>query len=570
MIRRRFLKSLAAGTLLNAPFARRALAGAPVPGWPALPVLRGSEFDLTLAELPVNFSGRPRTATVINGALPGPLLRWKEGDTVTLNVHNRLAVPGSLHWHGIILPNAMDGVPGLTFGGIAPGTSFRYRFPLRQSGTYWYHSHSGFQEQTGMYGAIIIDPAGSDPVAFDREYVLLLSDWSDEDPRAIFRRLKKQSHYYGTRERTLFDLLDDVEHKGAAATFEERSMWNEMRMRERDLSDVTGRTYSFLLNGALPEPGWHGLFAPGERVRLRVINGSAMTFFDLRIPGLDLTVVAHDGQNVEPVTVQEFRLGVAETCDVVVQPQADRAYTIFAQAIDRSGYARGTLAPRADMFDEVPPLDPVPRLSHADMGMAHAAAMPAADAHAGHGAHHAHAAHDGEGGMVITHRASEYGPGVDMRAEAPRFRLDDPGVGLRDNGRRVLTYADLRNLDRTADARAPEREIELHLTGNMRRYMWSFDGVSFSDADPIRVRLGERLRIVLVNDTMMHHPIHLHGLWSELESGDETRLPRKHTVVVQPGAMTSFRVTADAPGNWAFHCHLLYHMAGMFRTVVVS
>jgi CopA family copper-resistance protein len=467
----------------------------------------------------------------------------------------------------------MDGVPGLTFAGIPPGGTYRYQFKVRQSGTYWYHSHSGFQEQTGMYGPIIIDPAGPDPVGYDREYVLLLSDWTDEAPRAVFERLKKQSHYYQAARRTLFDVLNEVRADGMAATLKDRGMWNLMRMSDRDLSDVTGHTYSFFMNGALPEPGWSGLFAPGERVRLRFINGSAMTFFDIRIPGLDMTVVAADGQNVEPVTVEEFRLGVAETCDVVVRPHADSAYTIFAQAIDRSGYARGTLAPAAGMTAPVPDLDPVPELTHADMGMGHDS-QPAA----GGGVHALHGtgshAHGGQGiessATVVRHAPSEFGPGVDMRAEAPALRLHDPGPGLRGNGRRVLVYGDLVNLGPTPDPREPEREIELHLTGNMSRYMWSFDGISFHDADPIPASLGERLRVTLVNDTMMNHPIHLHGMWSDLETGDLARIPRKHTVVVQPGSKISFRASVDAPGDWAFHCHLLYHMAGMFRTVAVS
>ncbi|MCK9564151.1 MAG: copper resistance system multicopper oxidase, partial [Bacteroidales bacterium] len=448
--------------------------------------------------------------------------------------------------------------------------------------------------QTGLYGAIIIDPAGADQIAADRDHVVVLSDWSDQSPESIFRTLKIQPHYYSANQRTLGDLQRELGDKGLRATWRERLMWNRMRMSDRDIADVTGHTYTFLMNGQTPAQGWLGLYRKGEVVRLRFINASAMSFFDVRIPGLAMKVVAADGQAVEPVSVDEFRIGVAETYDVLVEPDGDTAYTIFAQAMDRSGYARGTLATDPAMHALIPEMDPSPVLSHVDMGMNHGDhavhSAPTAD-HGDQGhdqadphAHHGHTAAAapvmGSGGAgfgsasPVVHGARERGPHVDMRAEAPRYRLDDPGVGLRDHqrlyGRKVLTYGDLRNLGPTPDPREPGRELQLHLTGNMSRYMWSIDGIPFHDAEPLRFHYGERLRITLINDTMMNHPMHLHGMWSDLETGDADHIPRKHTVVVQPGAKISCLVTADAPGRWAYHCHLLYHMSGMFREVRVD
>lgn len=559
--RRRFVQGLALGgaSLGLGLNPLRLLAAGPGTGGPEL---RGPDIDLTIGETPVNFTGRARMATTVNGTLPAPTLRWKEGDRVTLRVTNRLPVTSSIHWHGVLLPAGMDGVPGISFDGIRPGETFTYRFDVRQSGTYWYHSHSGFQEQTGLYGAIVIDPAEPDPVAYDRDYVVMLSDWSDEDPHHIYTTLKKLSHYYNFNERTVFDTLRDIREKGLVATWRDRKMWNVMRMSQSDLSDVTGYTYTFLMNGRTPADNWSALFRRGEKVRLRFINAAAMTFFDIRIPGLKMKVVAADGQNVEPVGIDEFRLGVAETLDVVVEPDAAQAYSIFAQAIDRSGFAAGTLTADAAVQAAAPAMDPVPLLGHREMGMGHG---DMADA-GGHGAHAGHAMPP----VVVEHAASEYGPGIDMRAEMPVPMLDDPGVGLRDNGRRVLTYGDLATLGGPPDSLEADREIELHLTGNMARYMWSFEGIAFADAEPLRLRLGERVRITLVNDTMMHHPIHLHGMWSDVEVG-RGRLLRKHTVTVKPGEKLSYLVRADAPGDWAYHCHLLYHMtAGMFRTVSVS
>ncbi|TLM74001.1 copper resistance system multicopper oxidase [Microbulbifer harenosus] len=620
--RRRFVTGVTAGAVIAGLPAGKSSA-AEVAG-PLPQALRGNHFDLHINYLPVNFTGRARTAVAVNGSVPGPVLRWKEGDTVTLNVTNHLAHDTSIHWHGLILPSNMDGVPGLSFNGIRPGETFTYQFPVTQSGTYWYHSHSDFQEQIGLYGAIVIDPAAPDPVASDRDYVVLLSDWSDESPHDIYAKLKKEGHYYNRRRRTAGDLWDEIRHKGVAQTWRDRKMWNEMRMSDRDISDVTGYTYTYLMNGQTPDANWSALFKRGEKIRLRIINGAAMSIFDIRIPGLKMTVVASDGQNIEPVTVDEFRIGVAETYDVVVEPADDRAYTLFAQTIDRSGFARGTLTPHPDLRAEVPAMDYAPVLTHRDMGMDHTGhdmgGMAAMDHsshnmggmdhsghdmgdmdhsahdmrgmqgmdHSGHDSdmdHDQHASHHmagrnsdlGRAGFgsnaPVKHHLSEYGPGVDMRAEMPANGLHDPGIGLRDHqtryGRRVLTYGDIRNLTPTIDRREPEREIQLHLTGNMQRYMWSMDGIKFSDAEPLMLKYGERLRINLVNDTMMTHPIHLHGMWSELETGDPDFIPRKHTVLVQPGSTISYLVTADAYGRWAYHCHLLYHMPGMFREVRV-
>ncbi len=609
MSRRRFVIGAAAGGALLGFGLTATSSFASTYTRQAIGTLHGANFDLNVGYKTVNYTGRDRPATAINSSVPGPILRWREGDRITLRVTNNLAHDTSIHWHGIILPADMDGVPGISFDGIRPGETFTYQFDVRQNGTFWYHSHSRFQEQTGMYGAIVIDPRHADPVGYDRDYVVLLSDWSDEKPETIYAKLKKQSDYYNFRERTAGDLWRDIRQKGLAQTRNDRSMWNQMRMSDRDLSDVTGYTYTFLMNGVTPEDGWLGLFERGEKVRLRFINSAAMTIFDVRIPGLKMKVVAADGQNIEPVSVDEFRIGVAETYDVVVEPGADSAYTIFAQSIDRTGYARGTLSPDADWVAEVPHMDPPALLGHREMGMGgmdHSQHDMSKMSDAGDMDHSQHDMSNmsGMGGMdysqhdmsgmqevarqddqapdpagygskrTITHIASEFGPQVDMRASTPQDGLSDPGIGLRDHqrlyGRRVLTYADIKNIKQTADPRDPGREIELHLTGNMDRYMWSINGIKFADAELLGLTYGERVRITLVNDTMMTHPIHLHGMWSELETGDPQYIPRKHTVIVQPGSKISYLVTADAMGGWAYHCHLLYHMPGMFREVRVS
>ena len=520
-------------------------------------VLSGTQFDLEIGELPVNYTGAARTAVAVNAQVPGPQLRWRQGEEVTIRVTNRLAVSTSIHWHGLIVPADMDGVPGISFHGIAPGETFTYRFRVNQSGTYWYHAHSRFQEQVGLYGSIVVEPRDGERHRADREHVLLLSDWTDRDPEQLYRALKVHPGIFNYGKRTVADFARDVDTRGWSATMAERSMWNRMRMDPTDLADVSGHVYTYLINGQTPAGNWSATFGRGERVRLRIINGSSMTFFDVRIPGLQMTVVAADGQDVEPVSVDEFRISPAETYDVIVTPADDRPYTFFAQSMDRSGYARATLTPRPGLEAAVPAMDVRDTLSMADMGMTHGGMD--------------HGAHAGHSMTMATHAPAEHGPGVDMTVDMPSTRLDDPGVGLRNNGRRVLTYADLHSLGGPIDARAPGREIELHLTGHMERFLWSFNGEKFSEAEPLRFRYGERLRIVLVNDSMMTHPIHLHGMWSEVESPDSAFQVRKHTVTVQPAQRLSYLVTADALGRWAYHCHLLYHMeAGMFREVIVA
>jgi CopA family copper-resistance protein len=569
--RRRFVQGLVSGGVLaGLDLARTPLfASEGVRPNDGGAVLSGREFDLAIGEMPVNFTGATRLATVVNGQLPAPLLRWRQGDTVTLRVRNTLREPGSIHWHGIVLPADMDGVPGLSFMGIAPGETYTYRFAVNQSGTYWYHSHSRFQEQVGLYGPIVIAPRERERFPADREHVVLLSDWTDADPERIYATLKKQANYYNFGKPTARDFLRDTNERGVGAALASRRMWNEMRMDPSDLADVSAATYTYLMNGVPPARNWTALFARGERVKLRFINGASMTFFDVRIPGLKLSVVAADGQDIDAVSVDEFRIGPAETYDVIVAPDDDRAYTIFAQSMDRSGYARGTLAPRAGMHADVPALDARQLLTMSDMmGEMSAGSMAGMDHASMPGMNHA--AMQSMSATAVHHAQAEYGPGVDMRVDTPRTNLDDPGVGLRDNGRRSLTYADVHTIGAPI-SRDTQRDIELHLTGHMERYIWSFNGEKFSGAEPLRLAQGERVRIVLVNDTMMTHPIHLHGMWSELETPDGEFLARKHTVVVQPAQKVSYRVNADAVGRWAYHCHLLYHMeAGMFREVVVE
>ena len=645
--RRQMLRGAAlagSGIALSSWFPAWAQTGSPGIVRP-LPTLSGNEITLRIARQAMVIDGRRSDAIGVNGTVPAPLLRLREGQTVRLNVVNELDEDSSIHWHGVLVPTEFDGVPGVSFPGIRPRSTFTYEFPVRQSGTCWYHSHSGFQEQLGHYGPIIIDPAGPDPVAFDREHVFVLADHSPLSPEAIFRRLKVDPGSFNRQRQTLAGLL-----AGSDQPLKDRLDWGRMRMDPTDISDVTGSAYTYIINGFGPQDNWTGLFTPGERVRLRFINASSMTTFNVRIPGLRLTIVQADGQNVVPIEVDEFQIGVAETYDAVVKPMDDRAYTLVGEAIDRSGMARATLAPRAGMTAPVPPLRKRPLATMKDMGMdmsnmpgmegmdmpgGHAAGMRAADpsaerngsarlATAGavamqsldhgtmQGADHQamagvdhgsmagldHGAMTGvsQGGMsgMSGHQQPtmdmgamdmgsmkmrdfanapqvKKGPGVQTIAPMPVDRTGEPGQGLEDVGHKVLVYKDLMALDRNPDVRAPSRSIDIHLTGNMERFMWSFDGEKMSDhMEPIPFVEGERVRVNLINDTMMGHPIHIHGHYFELVTGHGDHAPRKHTVIVQPGGKVTWDFTADAVGDWAFHCHLLYHMeAGMMRVVSV-
>jgi CopA family copper-resistance protein len=645
MTRRRLLQGVGAlGALAAAELFVPAYAWADAKRAALKPQTGGSSgagvIDLEIDDLPFKVNGRTGNAIAINGSVPGPLLRLREGQEAVIRVNNRLKETSSIHWHGLILPPDMDGVPGVSFAGIKPQSVFTYRFPVKQSGTYWAHSHSGGQELLGLYFPLIIDPIGPEPFQYERDYVVMLSDWSFESPERIISNLKKRGGYYNYQRRTMADFFGDVGRNGFSATVKERWSWSKMRMDPTDFADVTGYTYTYLMNGLPPEANWTGLFKPGERVRLRFIDAGAMTLFDIRMPGLKMTVVQAHGQNIKPVEVDEFRIGPGETYDVIVQPE-DRAYTVFAEPTDRSGYTRGTLAPRDGMNAAVPPRRPRPLRTMADMGMEmsgmegaegakgtegmkgmdmgaarkEAANAPGADI-TGHNMkgmdeveksrERASAQRDamqeaakkgedmsgtGMGGMKmgvggkhglmgaavpgsapVMHGPDTHGPGADTVAMVSRSRLDDPGSGFEGVQGKVLTYADLQSVTPFYDQREPTREIELHLTGNMDRYTWSFDGKKYSEAkQPIQFRYGERLRLFLVNDSMMEHPIHLHGMWMVLENGQGVNQPMLHTVTVKPAERLSVAITADAPGQWAMHCHLLLHMEmGMFRVVEVS
>ena len=564
--RRAFIGSgvaLAAATGLQPAWAKSVSAGVAAK---AHGTLSGEQIRMTIAEAGFPVDDRVGHAVAINGTIPAPLLRLKEGQNVRITVENGLKNEDtSIHWHGFIVPFRMDGVPGISFPGIPPGTSFTYEFPIKQSGTYWYHSHSGLQEQLGHYGPIIIDPAGPDPVAYEREHVIVLSDWTFMHPHMLFTRLKQEGGFFNRNRRTLADKMSG---KPDPLSREEARMFAEMRMDPTDISDVTAAAYTYLINGHSPAENWTGLFRPGERVRLRIINAGAQTIFNVRIPGLKLLVVATDGINVRPFEVDEFQIGNAETYDLIVVPE-DRAYTFVAESIDRSGIGVATLAPRAGMRAEVPALRERPTLTMLDMGMG---GMNHGGGHSGHSM-------PGQGsGMAMDHDMRDQskvdfkvGPGVDMIAPMPMNRVDHPGIGLENVGHKVLTYTDLVSLTPNADTRAPTRRIDIHLTGNMERFMWSMDGEKLSEnPEPYRFARNERVRLRLINDTMMTHPMHLHGHFFEIVNGNPGYQPLKHTVRVSPGGFLDLDLTADAPGDWAFHCHLLYHMhAGMMRVVSV-
>ncbi|PZO76267.1 MAG: copper-binding protein [Sphingomonas hengshuiensis] len=571
-----------------------------------LPTVSGDDITLRIAHHMMTIDGRESHAIGINGTVPAPLIRLREGQTVRLHVENALDEDSSIHWHGLIVPFHMDGVPGVSFPGIRPGSTFTYEFPILQSGTYWYHSHSGLQEQLGHYGPIVIDPKGEDPIRSDREHVIVLSDHSRMHPHVIFTKLKQQGGYFNYQKQTLAGLL-----AGRDQSARERREWGAMRMDPTDVADVTGSTYTFLVNGHGPRDNWTGLFRPGEKVRLRIINASAMTTFNIRIPGLKLTVVQADGLPVRPVPVDEMQIAVAETYDVIVQPTDDRAYSIVGESVDRSGMARATLAPREGMAAAVPALRRRPLADMKDMGMGDMTGMdhapmghaaPAASAAAACPPEHAAMGHctpasatttgsaaaasqaaqhsgtdHGAGGMNHSMRDFSVAPEVKKTptvqtiSPMPVDRMGERGQGLEDVGHRVLIYTDLMAVDRNPDVRAPDRALRIHLTGNMERYMWAFDGEKLSEVKkPIPFLKDERVRVTLVNDTMMGHPIHLHGHFFELVTGHGEYAPRKHTIQVQPGGTATFDVTTDAVGDWAFHCHMLYHMhAGMMQVVSV-
>ena len=527
--------------------------------------ISGEIIALSVGHAPFSVGGKASHAFTINGTVPGPIIRLKEGQKVRIAVTNTLDEDTSIHWHGLLLPFQMDGVPGISFPGIKPGETFSYEFEVRQAGTYWYHSHSNMQETMGQYGAIVIDPVKTDPVAYEREHVIVLSDWSAMHAMEQMRKLKAMGGYFNMNKQTLASKL-----KGRDQSAAERRMWARMRMDPTDIADVTGATYTYLVNGHDSMGNWTGLFSPGERVRLRIINAASMTNFNVRIPGLPMIVVAADGQNVQPVETDEFQIAIAETYDVIVQPLEDRAFGFIAESIDRSGLCRATLAPRVGMAGDVPSLRKRPLLTMKDMGMGDMNMSGGAMA----GMDHAAMGHDmGSVKMLDPSVAPQVkmGPGVAMLSVMPVDRTGERPTGLEDVTHRVLTYRQLRSLDRNPDSRRPSRELDLHLTANMERYMWSFDGVKLSEgADPIPFRHNERVRLNLINDTMMPHPIHLHGHFFELVTGEASHRPLKHTVNVLPGGKVSLDLTADALGDWAFHCHMMLHMmAGMFRVVTV-
>lgn len=590
LTRRRFVKGAAVG-LAGLTIAPPLWAGNKPAGqageFGVLDASKPGGIDLYLERKDRLIGGKLGRPITINGSIPGPTIRMKEGEDVLIRVHNRLGESTSIHWHGMLVPFNMDGVPGISFPGIDPGETFTYKFNVRQNGTYWYHSHTGLQEQLGHYGQLIVEPAGTDPVDYDVEHTIVLSDWTYEDPNTAMKKLKSIEGYYNFQRPTLANLDDQVEatDKSLMGAIGKRLNWNWMRMDPTDIADITGATYIYLLNGRTSRENPTCVAKPGQKVRFRITNASTMTYYDFRIPGLPMTVVNADGQNVEPVETDELRVAVAETYDVVVTLPDNKAYTIFAETMDRSGFARGTLAPREGMSAKIPARRRRPMLTMADMGMMHGS-MKGMEGMKEKVKPAKYEAHDeskvapiktrkalpvNDLPMMVEHGPDDHGPGSITMAKNAYRQLDDPGIGLGDDGRRVLTYGQLKVLETPKDRRPPTREINLHLTGNMHKYIWGFNGKKWSESDMIRFKYGERLRINFINDTMMNHPIHLHGMWMDLYGGhDYGKNARKHTVNVQPAELLTVDITADAPGQWAFHCHLLYHMkAGMFRTVAV-
>lgn len=644
--RREFIKSAGAGLFLAG--VRLSM---PLPAWAASAntgINCGTiqnRYDLTVGYSPFHIDGRRGTATAINGSVPGPLVHLREGDDIIIRVTNNLmdSEHSSIHWHGILVPYQMDGVPGVSFAGINPGDTYEYSFPVKQAGTYWYHSHSRFQEQTGAYGPLIIDPKDGEPFDYDRDYPIVFSDWSFEDPETIYRHLNLMGDYYNFQQQTVWEFLEHARDQGLRKALSDRMAWSQMRMSPVDLADVTGYTYTYLLNGHSPNMNWTALFKPGETIRLRFINASTMSNFDVRIPGLDMEVVMADGKWVRPVRVHEFRMGVAETYDVLVRPRKEQAFTIFAESLDRSGFTRGTLTPHPELQAAVPKLRPRPVRGMEDMGMDHGShtmdqtsslkgvesknsehgnhneemdshGLAHADAHNGHPSesngqpsntgepHEGGAMNNMHGTHSMTQDNASQDPGhatdrgspsqsraphipgngpepftppdrsnVAMVTTSPKYRLDEPGVGLGKDGWRVLTYGDLVSTEPQPYSETVDREMTINITANMERYMFSFDGKKFSEHDgPYLFRYNERLRLYLVNHTMMEHPIHLHGMWMQLENG-ASKLPFKHTVLIKPGEVMSLLITPIEKGDWGFHCHLLYHMeAGMFQFMRVA
>ena len=588
--RRRFLAATASTALATSMLIRPTWAASSVTAeageFGQLNATDPGGIDLYLEHKDLLVGGQPGRAIAINGSIPGPVIRMQEGKEALIRVHNRLRESTSIHWHGILLPFNMDGVPGISFPGIPAGETFTYRYPVRQNGTYWYHSHTGLQEQLGHYGQLILDPAEPDPVEYDVEHSIVLSDWTFENPDRVLWKLKTMEGYYNFQRPTLANIDDQMKATGMSLeeVIEKRLAWDRMRMDPTDIADITGATYTYLMNGKAAHENPTFIAKPGQRVRLRIVNASTMTFYDIRIPSLPMTVVQADGQNVKPVETDELRIAVAETYDVIVTLPDEGAYTLFAETMDRSGFARGTLAARKGMSADVPDQRRRPMLTMADMGMMMHSEMQGMDGDGHHNMpmHDKHHSEDvgGHGRELpttnlfqrIKHGPDQHGPASITMAQTAYRRLDYPGAGLGDDGWRVLTYSQLRALREPYGRRPPTRQFDLHLTGNMHKYIWGFDGKKWSESNMIRFQYGERLRINMINDTMMSHPIHLHGMWMDLYTGadDYGDNPRKHTVIVQPAELLTVDITADAPGQWAFHCHLLYHMErGMFRTVAV-
>lgn len=589
------------------------------------------EYHLTIAQEDVRIRDNTAGAMTINGQIPGPTLYFEKGDTARIHVTNEMNAATSIHWHGLLVPPSMDGVPFVTQVPIQPGATFVYEFPIRQTGTYWYHSHSELQEQSGLYGSIVIDD-GRHPV--DRAYVVLLSDWTTEDPHEVLRTLKRGSHWYAL-EKGASQSIFGAAKAGRLGDYFSREL---QRMPPMDIADVA---YDYFLSNGRPETALAA--EAGEKVRLRVINGSATTYFHLNFSGGPMTIISADGQRVEPVKEDLFLIGVAETYDVLVTLPERGAYELRATAHDGSGVTSTWLGqgekhpartiPRPDLYEP---------MAHGDAGsvlaLTPAAAMGMSDARVeagafdhpgtGHGGHdmglgempaaREHPGQHGGGGSMARGMPDHHGHGVAHKPEhdampresspsahvhgqmpaaehvgheqmpaagahvsaarpfSHRFGLLEADVASRpelasEGGkeRPSTPYARLKAAEPTdPPAGAPVREIRLTLDGDMQRYTWFIDNQPVSEADTIRVREGEVVRFILINRTMMHHPMHLHGHFFRVINGQGDRAPLKHTVDVAPMATTVIEFYTDEIGDWLFHCHLLYHMkSGMTRLV---